>query len=259
MKKKLVSITLIVALALTTLSGCGVSDERFKGMSKNDIITQYQTLEAAYTEMTTKYSELETVLSGIQSEDAPTAAISITGDGTERLTFNSTDSKIIFPTAFQYPGSEQIAPSGSINIIKNISVSPASTWIFKLNGATLELEHSSGISGTIKVGEIQSQYDVNSLQSEVLSPWFEGLPPSSINYKDIFIGQTKFGVQATTPTMIDSEDAFLRCGMLGYGTYSITYVFVYRGEQDITKDESIVNVINSIDINGSKVSVSTDS
>ena len=64
-----------------------------------------------------------------------------------------------------------------------------------------------------------------------------------------------FGVQAVTPTMIDSENAVLRCGMVSYGDYAITYIFVYRGEQDVNKDESIMNVINTINIMGNNINV----
>lgn len=262
MKKKFLSIFLVCAMTLTMLVGCGSTTEpgtiedQIKKMSKAQLKSEYVKLYTMYQDTCTKYDDLQTVLNGIQNEEAPSAAIGITGDGTGRFTFYSTDSKIIFPSSFQYPNSEQIAPNGSISIIDGVSVGVGSTWVYKLTGSALELEHSSGISGTIKVSKISSNYSTEILQSDAIEPWFESLPPSQITYSKIFVNKQDYGVQVKTPTLIDSEDAHLTCGMLGFGSYAITYIFVYRGDQDTSKDESINNVINSIQINGNNLLVS---
>lgn len=256
MKRKLVSTALIMSFIATLMSGCGGStDERFKGMSTAEIIAQYDAVVSEKDQIEADYNSLQVMYSTLTSEDAPTNFIGYVGDGSNRFTFNSVDSKIIFPASFQYPASEQVAASGSINIVNEVSVTPGSNWIVKLAGSTLELEHSSGISAIIKVGGVQTLYNAEELQADVLEPWFENIPESSVTYQDIFIDTVKFGSQAITPTMINSENAVLRCGMVGYGSNSVTYVFVYRGDQDLTKDESILNVINSISINGVNLTV----
>lgn len=251
MKRKLLSLLLISTLAMSMLVGCSDNvEEQFKGKSKEEIISMYKDLETAYATLDTSYNDLYTLYNGIQSENSPTPAIGITGDGTGRFTFNSVDSKIIFPTTFQYPDSTQVAADGLINIVTNVTIQPGTNWIAKLNGTTLELEHSSGISGTIKVGSQNYMYSAEELQTQVLSQWFVGLPPSNITYSNISVGGNAYGCQAVTPTTIDSEDAYLRCGMFAEGNYSITYVFVYRGTKDINKDESVANLLNSLSING---------
>lgn len=255
MRKRILSTLLIACTIMTSIVGCGVSDERFKGMSKDEIIAEYTFLEGEYNKVATKYNELNTVYQAAV-EQGPTSAVSAMGDGsTGRLTFNSVDSKIIFPEAFKYPGAEQTSASGSISIVKNVAVTPGQNWICKLNGASLELEHSSGISGTIKVGEVTDFYEQSLLQDEVLAPWLSKLPKDTIRYENIFINGAAVGIQAVTPTIIDSEDAFLRCGMLAFGEYAVTYVFVYRSLEDATKNESILNVINSIKMSGNFISV----
>lgn len=256
MKKKLLSLLLTVIVLVASLSGCGGSkEEKFKGKSKDELIQMYKDLENSYTSLNTDYSDLYTLYNGIQSENSPTPAIGITGDGTGRFTFNSVDSKIIFPTSFQYPDSTQTTANGKVNIVENITIQPGTNWIMKLNGTTLELEHTSGISGTVKIGNQQYIYSAEELQTQVLSQWFVGLPPSNITYSNISVGGSAYGSQAVTPTIIDSEDAYLRCGMLADGGYSITYVFVYRGNKDINKDESITTLLNSIQINGAEIIV----
>lgn len=254
---KAITILSLIAIPMTMVACApgGVSDERFEGMSTNEIIAAYQSLEGKYSKAKSDLENLESTMAALSSDDSLTSAVSAVGDGTDRLTFNSVDSKIIFPSSFQYPGAEAVAPSSKIDIVNNVSVATSSTWTIKLNGSTLELEHSSGISGIIKVGMITESYEAEMLKSDVISPWFESIPESQVKYKDIFIDDSKMGCQAETPTMIDSEDAYLKCGMVAYGEYSVTYVFVYRGNQDSTKDESVMSVLNSIIVNDGKVSI----
>jgi hypothetical protein len=250
MRKKLLGLLLITSLTMTTLTGCGSgSGDELESKSKAELIEMYNTLATNYDSLNAQFSDYRALNDGMQSENEVTAAISITGDGTGRFTFNSVDSKIIFPTAFQYPGSTATSGDGQVDIVNNISITPSSNWICKINGSTLELENtSSNISGTIKIGQQNYLYTAEELKTDVLSAWFEGLPQSQVNYTYIYVNNQPYGVQATTPTTIDSEDAYLRCGMLASDNYCITYVFVYRGSQSTDKDESITNLLNSIKI-----------
>lgn len=254
MKKKSVVLVLVATMVVGSLTGCGNKDALNKN-SKKEIIQMYRDLEYERDELQLALEEQENVLNSLQVGDAPTAAVSSVGDGTDLLTFNSYDSKIIFPSSFQYPGSSQISANGKINIVDNVSVNPGSNWICKLTGPSLELEHTSKISGVIKIGHIDDLYDRSLLQSDVLSPWLASIPQENIVYNNIFLADDMWGVQATTPTVIDSEDAFLRCGMFAYGEYSCVYVFVYRGAQDINKDESITSLLNSIEVLGKNLTV----
>lgn len=254
MKKKIVSVILTTVMVLS-MTACGSDPSDPTTWSKQELLSNYTSLQANFDSLAEDLDNLQIMYDAL-AESNPTSAISYVGDGTgTRLTFNSADSKIIFPDSFKYPESEQISANGSIEIVQNISVTPGNNWVCKLNGASLELEHSTGISGVIKIGRIQSMYDKSLLQDEVLAPWFSNVPSSTLVYNKIFLGNEMQGVQATTPTTIDSEDAYLRAGILGYGNYSVTYIFVYRGNQDSTKDESILSVLNSIEITGSKLSV----
>lgn len=252
--KRAISLGLATILSVGTLAGCGGSDDPLSEYSKAEVIQMYRDLEYEKNDLQIQIDEMNAVLSALDEGQAPTAAISSTGDGTG-MTFNSYDAKIIFDPSFQYPGSQQVAASGSVNIVDNISITPGSNWAFKLNGSTLELSHTSNISGTIKVGAVTELYNKELLQGDVLAPWFERVPQSGLVYNNIFLNDTMWGVQATTPTTIDSEDAFLRVGMLAFGDYSVVYVFVYRGLQDVNKDESIKSLLNSMVILGQNFSV----
>lgn len=255
MKKRIISILLTTTLVSSLLVGCGKEQDPMMQMKKEEIIEAYHTLEIEKQQLDVQYSDLQQMYYGIQSEESPTAAISITGDGSNRLTFNSVDSKIIFPSSFNYPGAEQSVADGSLSIVNGVTVKTGSNWISKLNGTSLEVEHSTGISGTIKVGKIPAVYPAASLQSDIISPWLESLPQPTIKYTNIFSGGNQIGCQASTPTLIDSEDAYMICGMMAMGQYSVVYTFVYRGNEDLSKNESISTILNSITILGSNVSV----
>jgi hypothetical protein len=257
MRKKLISLVLVSIMALTSLTACGSGEkDPLSEYSKDQLIDMYNNLTSMYDSLNTEYNDYKTLTAGIQSESDITSAISITGDGTGRFTFNSVDSKIIFPTTFQYPGSTATSGDGKVNIVNNVTVTPSSNWVCKLNGSTLELENtSSNISGTVKVGQQSYVYSADELKTDVISAWFEGLPPSQVNYSYIYINNQAVGIQATTPTTIDSEDAYLRCGMLATEAYCVTYVFVYRGTQSTDKDESVTNLLNTMTISNKSVLV----
>lgn len=239
MYRKLLALTMITIVSLTSLNGCG---------KNSDLQSKYDELQADYDSLLLAYDELNVLCNGMQSEKLPSASISITGDGTGRYSFNSVDSKIIFKSELGYPDAIKTSANGYLNIVENVSVKLTSNWIAKTSGATLELEHMSGISGTIKVGECKDEYDSKMIQNDVLGQWLLDIPASDVAYSTITIDGLSNGCQAVTDTVIDDEDAQLKCGMFAYEGYSVTYVFVYRGSKDINKDESIATLLNSIKI-----------
>ena len=252
MRKRLLNSALILSLLIGTLSGCGSKDDsELSSFSKSEIIEKYNILEQNYIELDSKLTSTQNTLNALSQDGTVSEAITTMGDGTGRFTFNSTDSKIIFPTSFVYPNAQPIVPDGSITITSGVTVSPSSTWISRINGSALELEQSTnGISGTIKVNSVSEMVTVEQLQTEVLQPWFDSVSYSNVVYKDIFVSESAYGKQAETPIMNDSENAYLICGMAAVGSYSVTYIFVYRGSADATKNELIMTVLNSINING---------
>ena len=76
--------------------------------------------------------------------------------------------------------------------------------------------------------------------------FFSELPPENISYSTIFINGTEFGWDASSHTFIDSEDARLKCGLVGYSDQSLQYFFVYKGENDAAKNEVILSLLQTI-------------
>ncbi len=272
MKKRLLSLVLAVTIAATTLSGCGqnkVNEDgtpNYSAYTKEELIQTIGNLQFNYQTLAKQKSDLDKMYESLTSMDSPKTSIGVVQDGTGNYSFNSIDSNIIFDPEFNYPGSVSISPTGTVNIVNNVSVTPGSNWAMRMNGSALELQHLGnknevdGITGTILV----SKYDGTpipsaDLMNNVLMPMFNNdLSPEQVKkakFQEIFIGNKTSGVQATVPIMIDSENAFLRVGLTSFGGSSLLYVFVYRSEQDTVKDESIRSVIKSITIAGQSLNV----
>jgi len=255
---KIVSAIMVVSLMVLTTTGCGKEPNPgdVSTLSKSELLQAYQALQAQYNEQIATNTQLQNTLQALSDEGKVTPAISVVGDGTGRVTFNSNDSKIIFPNSFNYPTAVETQPDGRIDITSTVSIKPTSNWIVKFTGSALDVEQSTtGISGTFKVNTITQGSTPEQLKDDVIQPWFDEVAYTTVNYSNIFIGQTAVGVQAETPILIDSENAYLICGMAASGNTSITYIFVYRGSNDSTKDDFIKSLINTMTVNGNTVAI----
>lgn len=253
--RKLLNLMTVIALSSICICGCG-KDKTYEDMSKKELLEEIYSLENDYMVLLEENDNYISLLSTIDSSGSTLPAITSMSDGSGNLTFNTYDSKMIFPETWVYPESKEISSNTSIVIANNFSISPSSGWITKFNGASLELEHSSGVSGLIKVGQIPEMYDMETFQEDVIEPWFNSISRESILYSDIFVDDRMWGTQAKTPIYIDGEDAYLKAGMYGLGDYSVQYVFVYRGEKDASKDEVVDTLLNSMELLGLDVSIS---
>lgn len=261
--KKLIAVGLISTMLMTNLVACGKKDDEaasLKRASKDDIIKQYEQLKTDYNDLSITYNELLNSFSGEFSANQKDVGIKEIGDGTGRFTLSSNDAKIYFSKELVFPHASEVSASGSISITKDATIQAADNWITNLSGSELTLEHTSGISGTVKIGSYTDDMDMEYIKDKYLPTWVEDdIPPTECTYSYIFLkgSQTKLGAQVAAPTTVDGKDATLRCGVFGYMGVAVSYVFVYRGTKDNTKDELIKTVLNSIQIG--KNSVTFDS
>lgn len=235
---------------LVILTGCNSEKDPLSKLSKNELIAMINESETDLAKNETRIIELETLLKGIQQQDGPTAAISSFSDGTGRLTFNSIDGKIVFPKPFEYPASTQAPNTSAVNITNIMKVVPTGNWIMKLGGTSLELEHPSGVYGIFQAGNINTLYAREKLQDDVFAKFFSEFPPDTIKYSKLFADNNWVGLQADTETFINEKKSTLRCGMLAVGNTSLTYMFIYSGERDVTKDEVILSLLKTMQLGG---------
>lgn len=258
--KKALAVGMVALITSVSLVSCGKEDPnkstkypQLDGTTRDELIDKLMEYNTKNGELETEIANLKAAVAGLSESQSsvPTEVISAVGDGTNRMTFNSIDSKIIFPESFAYPGSG--APKGDTYInLSGVKMKFNSNWIVKMNGNSVEAQYDSGIVCTIKVSESSIVEHYDNLLSDVIKPWFEGLPNPQAIYKKITLNSEDngSGVHAETPTTIDSDTAYIHCGMVrNIDDKVVTYVFVYRNANgsDVAKNDIIKNVINSIE------------
>lgn len=246
--RKISRLLTVVLTASLAVSMVGCNKDPLAKLSKDELIARSNQQTADNQAKDVRIEELETLLKGVQEENGPTASISTMDDGTGRLTFNSIDGKIIFPTELAYPNSTQAANTSCINITDQLSVSPTNNWTAVLDGAAVDLNHTNGVTGKIRAGSMKEMVDADTLQNQILSGFFTNLPPGKIVYSKLFLEDKCWGVDAKAPTTIDSKPAFIRCGIFGFGEMCFTYMFLYNSEQDAAKDETILSLLKTIKV-----------
>lgn len=253
MSKRILAVILALAAMTSLLTACS-KDENADPLLEEDkefLVESIRMLESDVDSAYLRIEELETMLKGVQGETVKKAAITEFSDGTGRETMNSFDSIVTLPVPFEYPNSVQSYNTSAVSVSESVNIKPSSNWMVNLSGTEVQLEHtSSKISGVIKVGAIDrlaERVQVAAL-TEHMNTFFSNLPPENITYKRLYVNANWMGMDASSHTFIDEEDAQLRCGMLGYGDLCVTYMFAYKGEADSSKDELILTLLQTMKI-----------
>lgn len=255
MKIKRVCATVMVVPVL--LTGC-IKKERTDGLysySKEELIYMYQQAEAAKTSFMSELAEAQSTIEKLSGNSDDSSLISRVSNGSSVMSFNSFDAEIIFPEEFKYPGSTVKVSNPSVYLTESVSVAPNKNWTFKLDGSQMNMEHITNISGKIQVCTSESNKNVNELLDGTLKPWFEANGYSEVNFSNIYVSSIACGVQGKCAIYIDGDKAMLRVGMMAYGNIVLNYIFVYRGEESITKEENIVSLISAITLANQKITV----
>lgn len=256
MRKRYILGAAIVITSVTALMGCTPNREQDELMKtpKSEIVTLYRDLELDNIRLNDEINNLKIDLDNIYKEEEINPGITSLGDGTGR-TLNSVKDRIKFDRDLRYPNSVNVGTSGKIMITENVEIIAMDNWSTSLKGTTLELEHANNISGSINVSGIDTLIEEGNVRSEALEPWMSQMDASNITYSDIFVTDLRYGDQATMEVLIDGEASYLRCGIIPYADSAITYVFVYDGKRDVTKEESVKSVLNSMAIYQNHVKV----
>lgn len=243
MLKKMAVFVGVISLILLVV-GCQKSDDPLMNMKKEELVQMVKDQSAELAEKDDRIAELEDLVKALQgSKEAATSTISVLKDG--RSTFNSIKGQIFLPENFEYPGSTQAPNTSSVNITNTLRLSITYNWMIRLSGTMLELEHSDGIYGIMKAGYIDEMQTPESLKLYMES-FFEKIPKESIQYSKLFLEDQWWGMEAKVKTLIDQEEAYLRCGMIGFSNQSLIYMFCYSGERNDTKEEAIINILSSV-------------
>lgn len=259
MKKRLFSLMLVTAIIMSS-AGCGNKAEKVEGdyntYSKDELIEEVNFYKDNYSALEEQNAEMRELIKAVDGEAEKSTAISKVGDGSDRLSFNSINNEIVLTDAFKYPGSTQVNPDGFLAITSNVICKPTSNWVCKLDSTKLEVEHkSSGISGVISVGTITEMYTIEELRDYVMKDWLSKIPIDNIKNSTMYINTLSCGVMARGTTLINEEDAVIKCGMVSDGSMTVALMFTYKGSIDANKEEIVDSLISTLELNGGQLTI----
>lgn len=249
-------IAIVGLLVGATVVGCACGDkDPLLSMSKKELAQMIKDQSGDISKGYAEIERLRELIIDTQGEESLIASISTMDDGSGRLTFNSIRGKIKFEKPLEYPGSGQAPNTSSVGITNSLSIVPTNNWVVVLEGTSIELEHTSGISGIIKAGQIKELYNRDMLQEEVMEPFFESIPSSRTVFSKLFLDDQWWGLEGKAETMINEAPSYIRCGMVGLGEQSFTYIFLYNGERDSNKEESILSLLKTLKMFGKQLRI----
>lgn len=253
--KKLAAL-IIIGASVISMTGCGESKEDpLMSKSKEELVELCNELQGNYSTVLNNYNSLQAKLDGIYSDGQVNPGITVVGDGSGKMTLNSVNEEIVFDTPLVYPESSTVKGDGFTTIVSGVTISARDLWISSIKNNTMELEHSSGISGTISVDSVDYYMSEGTIRDNVISPWLATFTDENVFYDNIFINSEVNGTQGKCTFLIDERTATIKCGVMVYGQMAISYVFVYDGEYDGVKDEITKNLLNTITIYGEQITV----
>ena len=101
-------LAILIGVMSVTMTACSEDlsdpDPAFDGRTREEIKQMYYELQNTADAMYADIINMQNMLGAQEAAGTPTASIGISGDGSQRLTFYSNDSKIVFPASFGYPG-----------------------------------------------------------------------------------------------------------------------------------------------------------
>ena len=250
--KKVLVVSLVLVMSLS-LVACGNSDDPLSKYSKQDLIRYAHSIESDVDKLNDMVDDLNQKLVGVYGEDERLAAITEFSDGTGRKTLHSVDGKVELPATFSYPNSHQGYSTALIQLGNGMTIRPSSNWEVQLNGSEITLHHAvEDINGLIVVGGIDTSKELVKAEElkDVIAKFFEEMPPVTVSYSRIYYDTNWCGEDAKASTFIDEDEAQIRCGMLRYGELSIIYMFEYKGTQNSSKDELVLNTLQSLSVSG---------
>lgn len=243
--RKAIAISTVTALMLS-LTGC-------EGPSKSELQEENQQLISTIMLLEREIDDLQTTLKGLSKEYSVKTAINRVGTKGTKESFNKINDNIVFPVELTYPNSTQAPNNSKFQLANNVSIVPSNNWMLISDGTSVDLNHTSGISGNFKVVRINKTLKPEEL-NQPLDDFLKAFPSESKHYYEhIFIENYPIGIYANVETLIEEKPANIKAGLIGSANTGVLFVFCYEGESDATKNELVSNLIKSLQINNSNI------
>lgn len=233
-------ICLGMCLLSMALSGCG------EGPGKDELMKENEAMLMEIADLEDKIMESESLISALKGDGGPVTAVSEVPDGSGEKTFQSINGRILFPVELVYPGAEQAPNKARVLLSERLSIVPSDNWVLRISGTTTDYSHPDGIYGVMKITAIPDVLKSDELEAQVLKPFTDNIPYTSIKTGSIFFDDERKGMHADMTILNNGQPAVLKSGFIGIGDESMSYCFYYAGDRDNTKNELISNLLKTV-------------
>jgi hypothetical protein len=141
-------------------------------------------------------------------------------------TFRTINDKFILPTTVEVPDSTIDSGVSRLQVGSRFVFIPSESWVISLNGVTVNLSHSGGITGSIKALKVKNVLSESDMTNIIRSA-FDKFPTSSIEFRKLFIDDRVAGISGSCITEIDNKPFVVTIGYLNRSENALMFGFKY--------------------------------
>lgn len=244
-KARVLALMMAAVMMMAVLTGCPFSKKE-----EGPTVEELQAINEAYVAQVTEQAEqleaLQQTLDKLTGKkDTPSGNIYNIETG-EGRSFNSLGGSITLPVPYEYPGSEASPESNKVQLDAKYSIQPTENWTVVLGGTSSSFFHNSGITVKFQVAKIKERVQATDLREQVFDLVTAEIPCENAHYGSIFFNEYALGGTAAFTTVVDGQPAQMRLGAFGDSDRCITYVTLYEGDVDSTKEELVGKLLSSL-------------
>jgi hypothetical protein len=151
--------------------------------------------------------------------------------------------KITYLKAFEIDGLTKAPNTTRIILGENVSLAPSENWVARLSAGTVELSHSEGISGVLKIAKTREPLKSASYD-KAFDGFFAGFPTADITYTDVFINDAPRGRMAAVSYILNGKPSEMV--VLGVGNAGSVTLALFQYESGGTRRELVFNLLKTI-------------
>ena len=247
--KKFVKISAVLLSAMLALTGCSNKELEEANATIAQLTEENESLNAQVTELLQDMEDN----SGISTDSETT--ISSYSTTPEVNTVDDLNSIVHIDGLLEYTNSYQAPNTSSINLVDSATITPSANWSVRIDGTTSYYSHPTGVLGTIKMSNMDSEVDSIYYQEDFIDPFLQALPHDGVKTSRIYVNTKYAGLSTETSIQSNQQPAILKFGVFGRGQTACVYCFYYPGKMDVTKSELVDTLIGSMSMEQGDVKV----
>jgi len=165
-------------------------------------------------------------------------------DGGLGYEFVRVEDKIVFPNRLALPGASIDVSNSNMVVGSRFRFIPSNNWVARMGGSTLELSHPAKMWGSVRAVTLRDRV-ANADMQPLLRNFFVGFPTTTIQYRNIHLGDTLAGLLASADISVSGVAHRVIVGFIQRGENAVLLLFVYENDSTGVQAELIDSFITS--------------